>query len=118
MERILTGGKKVAFGMNEAYNWNYMPSMHAEIDAYLKIKNYKNISKKLDLFVIRITKGGRLAESRPCYHCIDILSKSRLNICNVYYSTSDGNIVCESFKNLITDSTPHITRGFSRRRRV
>jgi hypothetical protein len=93
-----------------------MPSIHAEIDAYYKIKNYKNIGKKLDLFVIRITKGGNLAESRPCFHCIDILSKSKLNICNVYYSTSNGTIVCESFKSLIVNSNINISRGFARHR--
>ncbi len=117
MVRTPTGGKKVAFGMNEPFSWNYMPSMHAEIDAYSKIKNYKNISKKLDLFVIRITKGGNLAESRPCFHCIDILSKSKLNICNVYYSTSDGSIVCESFKSLVANSSNYVTRGFVKKKR-
>ena len=91
-----------------------MPSTHAEVDAYSKIKNYKNISKKLDLFVIRITKGGSLAESRPCAHCVDILSRSKLNICNVYYSTSDGLIVCEPFKSLVSNSVNHISSGFSR----
>ncbi len=93
-----------------------MPSLHAEIDAFSKIKNYKNIGKKLDLFVIRITKGGNLAESRPCFHCIDILSKSKLNICNVYYSTSSGTIVCESFKNLVANSNINISKGFTRHR--
>lgn len=93
-----------------------MPSTHAEIDAYSKIKNYKNISKKLDLFVIRITKGGNLAESRPCSHCVGILSRSKLNIRNVYYSTSSGLIVCESFKSLISNSNTHISRGFYRHR--
>ena len=91
-----------------------MPSTHAEIDAYSKIKNYKNVNKKLDLFVIRITKGGNLAESRPCSHCIGILSKSRLNIRNVYYSTSGGTIICESFKSLISNSNNYVSTGFIR----
>jgi len=112
--RIQIGGKKVSFGMNDTRTWNYMPSMHAEIDAYSKIKNYKNISKKLDLFVIRITKGGNLAESCPCFHCINVLSKSHLNICNVYYSTSEGTIVRKSFKNLIVNSNNYVSTGFLR----
>jgi hypothetical protein len=114
MLKTPTGGKKVAFGMNQPFRWNYMPSTHAEIDAFSKIKGYKNISKKLDLFVIRITKGGNLAESRPCFHCIDILAKSHLNICNVYYSTSDGTIVCEAFKSLVANSASHVSTGFVR----
>lgn len=91
-----------------------MPTTHAEINAYTKIKGCKNIPKKLDLFVIRITKGGNLAESRPCLHCINILSKSYLNLINVYYSTADGIIVCETFKSLINDTSCHITGGFLR----
>lgn len=93
-----------------------MPSLHAEIDAYSKIKNYKNIPKKLDLLVIRITNGGNLAESRPCFHCINILAKSKLNIKNVYYSTSGGIIVCEKFTDLILNSKKYITGGFLRNR--
>jgi hypothetical protein len=115
MEKTPTGGKKFAFGMNEPTKWNYMPSMHAEIDAYTKIKGYKNISKKLDILVIRITKGGNLAESRPCFHCIDILAKSHLNICDVYYSTSEGTIVCEPFKSLLANSKNYVTSGFIKR---
>ncbi len=101
--------------MNTNHKWNYMPSLHAEIDAFKKIKKYKNTPKKLDLFVIRITNSGNLAESRPCFHCIDILSKSRLHICNVYYSTSSGTIVCETFDNLKFNSKKYITKGFSKK---
>lgn len=92
-----------------------MPTLHAEIDAYRKIRNYKNVPKKLDLYVIRITNGGVLAESKPCFHCIDILSKSKLNIRNVYYSTSDRTIVCESFAHLVSNSTKYVTTGFLRK---
>ncbi len=88
-----------------------MPNIHAEIDAYIKIKNYKYITKGVDLFVIRITKGGNLAESRPCFHCLDILSKSRLNIRDVYYSTASRVIVCEPFKNLVSSNDKYITTG-------
>lgn len=101
--------------MNDTTNWNYMPTLHAEIDAYTKIKNYKNVPKKMDLLVVRITNGGNLAESRPCFHCINILAKSRLNIKNIYYSTSDRTIVCEKFVDLISSSKKYITRGFKRR---
>ena len=102
--------------MNHPFKWNYMPSIHAEIDAYYKIKNYKNIGKKLDLFVIRITKGGNLAESRPCFHCIDILSKSKLNICNVYYSTSSGKIAKEKLVTMKENKNTTISSGMRRTR--
>lgn len=88
-----------------------MPSRHAEIDAYTKIKGYKNIPKVMDMFVIRITKTGDLAESRPCYHCLDFLIKSKLNIKYIYYSTKDGKIVREVFKNMITSEKTYISSG-------
>jgi len=113
--KILIGGKKVVIGFNNTTNWNYMPTLHAEIDAYTKIKNYKNVPKKMDLLVVRITNGGNLAESRPCFHCINILAKSKLNIKNIYYSTSDRTIVCEKFVDLVSSTKKYVTRGFKRR---
>ena len=114
MLKTQIGMKNVSFGMNETNKWNYMPTTHAEVSAYMKIKGYKNIKNKLDLFVIRITKGGKLSESRPCFHCIDILHKSHLNIVNVYYSTTEGTIVCEKFKNMILHKHIHISKGYKR----
>lgn len=92
-----------------------MPSTHAEMSAYFKIRHYKNIAKKLDLFVIRITKGGNLAESRPCFHCVDVLAKSKLNIVNVYYSTAEGTIVYEKFSSMASNTCHHITTGFAKK---
>ncbi len=89
-----------------------MPSLHAEMDAYSKIKGFKGITKKVDLFVIRITKGGNLAESRPCFHCIDYLSRSKLKIQDVYYSTSDGTIVSETFSDMVLSGTKYVTSGY------
>lgn len=102
--------------MNHHQPWNFMPSTHAEIDAYCKIKNYRNTPKKLDLFVVRITKTGKIAESKPCMHCIKILGKTRLQIQNVYYSTNDEKIVCDTFYNLINCSSHHVTGGFIRKK--
>ncbi len=92
--------EKSCIGSSENITHRHMPSKHAEIDAYNKIRNYKNMPKKIDIFVIRLTKLGILAESRPCYHCLDFLEKSGLNIKYVYYSTSDGNIDRAVFKNI------------------
>lgn len=115
MVNIHSGGKKLAFGQNDDTTWKYMPSLHAEMDAYSKIKNFKGITKKVDLFVIRITKGGNLAESRPCFHCIDYLSRSKLKIQDVYYSTSKGIIVSESFCDMIKSNSKYITRGYRKK---
>ena len=105
------GGKKLAFGSSENITCRFMPSKHAEIDAYNKIKTYKNMPKKIDIFVIRLTKTGLLSESRPCYHCINSLEKSGLNIKYVYYSTSDGLIVKEIFKTMKYSDITYVSSG-------
>ena len=52
----------------------------------------KSKYKKIDMIVIRQSKG-RLAESKCCEDCIKLMKS--VGIRKVYYSNSDGNIVCE-----------------------
>jgi hypothetical protein len=103
--------KKVAFGSSENIAYKHMPSKHAEIDAYNKIRKYKNMPKKIDIFVIRLSRTGLLAASRPCYHCIDMLEKTGLNIIYIYYSNSSGEIVREIFKNMKSSDETYISSG-------
>lgn len=88
-----------------------MPSKHAEMDALNKIKKWKNMPKCIDMFVIRFNKTGGLSESRPCYHCIDSLEKSKINIKNVYYSNSSGIITKEKFKKMKDSPLTYISSG-------
>ena len=88
-----------------------MPSTHAEIDAIEKIKNKKNKPKKVDLLVIRLTKSGLLAESRPCYHCLHFMERSNINIKNIYYSTSNGTIAREKLFEMRSSSITCISSG-------
>lgn len=87
-----------------------MPTTHAEINAINKVKNYKNIPKKIDLLVVRFTKTGLLAESKPCYHCVQSMLQSNLNIINVYYSTQNG-IIKEKMHKLANDKTVCFSSG-------
>jgi cytidine deaminase len=104
--RVVAGAKKLAIGTNSNSKFKFMPSTHAEVNAIQKIKNKKNKPKKLDIVVVRFTKLGTLAESRPCYHCLCFMERSGLDIRNVYYSTSEGIIakekLCEMRSNPIT----------------
>ena len=88
-----------------------MPSTHAEIDAIGKIMNKKNKPKKLDIVVVRYTKSGELAESRPCYHCLCFMEKSRLDIRNIYYSTSEGTIVKERLEEMKANPITCVSSG-------
>lgn len=98
--------RKIFIGENQKYNqWSNSLSTHAEIDALNRLKS-KNINikrYKFDLLVIRISKTGKLGESRPCYHCLKKLEESGIKIKNVYYSTNLFGIQKEKF-NLMKDS--------------
>lgn len=93
--------KKVAIGVNSNYKKGIMPSTHAEADALKKVSRKKNIPKMIDIVVIRCSKEGIIGESRPCYHCILTMSKSRLNIKNIYYTTRNGEMVKEELCEMI-----------------
>lgn len=88
-----------------------MPSKHAEMDVLNKVKNKKNMPKKIDLMVIRLTKTGLLTESRPCYHCLCFMEKCTLDIRDVYYSTSEGTIVKEKLSDMKSNPVTCISSG-------
>ena len=52
------------------------------------------------MIVIRVSRTGKLGESRPCFHCLEKLEKSDVNIQNVYYSTKEGVIEKEKLKSM------------------
>lgn len=79
-------------------------SIHAEIDAFIKLHNKKH-SCGLDIIVIRSGKD-KLQYSRPCNHCIEFLKKKGFR--KIYYSNEKGTIECE----YITDmEQKHISSG-------
>ena len=93
--------KVASFGQNSIYKGK-IASIHAEINALNKI-NYKD-SKKIipyNLISLRFSKTNQLGNSRPCYHCLIKLKKSKINIKYVYYSDNDGNIIMEKFNDMI-----------------
>lgn len=96
--------------------------IHAEMDVLGKFsrifsrkRNYKNMKRIItrNLLVIRIDRNGNLKESRPCCKCLEILYTSRsCRIQYVYYSTSDGTIVREKFRDLYEKRNEYHTRRF------
>lgn len=38
--------------------------------------------------------------ARPCYHCLEIMKTVNIRYC--YYSTYEGNIICEKVSNMIS----------------
>ena len=91
---------------------------HAEIDALKKLDNLIRVkkckkNKKMDLVVIRINKSGNLCESAPCYHCTKELERSKVvKINNLYFSRSDGTIICIKFSEWLKNENFHISKGW------
>lgn len=103
--------KKVAFGVNCETKFMNMPSRHAEADVLNKIKHKKNLPRCVDIFVIRLSKSGTLGESRPCYHCLEMMEKSGLNIKYIYYSNYEGQIIREKFNFMKNNPSTYISSG-------
>jgi len=87
-------------------------SVHAEIDVINKFNKKKNKPRKVDLYIINLTKNGNYSEARPCFHCIIKLIKSKIDIRHVYYSTHTG-IHKETFSNMV-NTTSYISYGIKR----
>jgi hypothetical protein len=101
----------IAYGCNSNVKFKHMPSKHAEVDAITKVKYWKNRPKNIDLLVVRLTKSGQLAESRPCFDCIEFIEKTGINVKNVYYSTCDRVIVKENFKHMKNNPITYVSSG-------
>ena len=68
---------------------SYRPNqifLHAEVDAIVRTVNqYGNeILKESDIYVLRTTKAGNVAESRPCDGCMEVINA--FGIKNIYWS--------------------------------
>lgn len=61
--------------------------IHAEIDAIVKVKN-KDILKECSIHVLRLTKGNRIGNSKPCLGCMNALN--HYGIKKIYW-TDNGN---------------------------
>lgn len=92
-------------------------SVHAEHHAVMRLPpSHKKVGhmKKLDLLVIRVNRGGSLCSSKPCLHCVTMLSQllplKGYRVRNIYYSTEDGDIASASLVSLLRDEFPHVSK--------
>lgn len=93
--------------------------IHAEIDAMQKLnrlyKNKRNVKriKRVDLLVIRLGRLGDYRSSKPCEKCLETLYKMEsYKVRYIYYSTENGTIVREKFKDLYDKRHEYKTRRF------
>ena len=92
----------------------YLPSVHAEISACIKVYNtYVRTHKKslkADLFIMRNNSLGKGFSSKPCRDCIRLLRSDfpLIHINRVSYF-ENGKIITEKFSDISND---HVSRGF------
>ena len=115
---MIIGYKKAALSQN-CIRPGLPVSIHAELNSLKRFRHVmssKNLNNKhVDLLVIRLTKSNKLGESRPCFHCLEQLIKSNVNIRYVYYSTNDETIEREKFSTMINSSKTYVSYGHKKR---
>jgi len=68
----------------------------------------KSKNQKYDLMVVRVNKIGEMCNARPCCKCLAMMKA--VGIRKVYYSVSDGEIVCENVKNMVSIQVSTVTK--------
>ena len=112
---------------------HHVPSLHAEARALLSFygKNiyYNNCkrkwcfydikykAKKVDVVVIRVTRGGELANARPCRKCLAMMED--LGVKRVHYSSGDSSdgedeIITEVVKDMYSIQDSSSAKHFAR----
>jgi deoxycytidylate deaminase len=88
-------------------------SLHAEANAIRKAASNRSIKNttSVDLIVIRVSPTGIIGQSKPCFQCMQQISKARFRISKVYYSNAKGEIICENINQLLRTSVIHIGFG-------
>jgi tRNA(Arg) A34 adenosine deaminase TadA len=89
---IMSGKNVISKGHNHVRNQIGTLSIHAEMDALWKVDSYQYANKKA--VVMRLSNGGmKLANSRPCPMCMNLMKQNGVN--TIVYSTSTGTIQME-----------------------
>jgi len=101
----VASGKIVARGCNNARTYSKdgiigeSLSCHAEIDVLRKIYK-KGFTKKINLYVARITSAGELVCSAPCIDCF--ITMQEFNIKDIIYIGHNGEILKRSLEEFQT----------------
>lgn len=104
---------------NVFYKSNQFPySSHSEVEGVKHfLKKYKTRHNyKIIFIVIKITKTGKIGNSKPCKHCANFLYNhlSNMNIDKIFYSTPN-NCLVNLDKDSLRNNNFKLSSGFSRR---
>lgn len=104
---LICNGELYSLGINKFVPFKKYKGMqlyrtiHAELSIFEKVS--KRMVKGMDIIVIRINRGLKLRNSRPCKDCIEELQ--RIGIRKVYYSDDNGDIVYEFVEDMAKTHT-------------
>lgn len=92
-------------------------SVHAEDHAIQRLPSRPSNKKrlhKLDILVVRVSKTGLMGNSKPCHHCLMLLSQQLPQrgyyISHVYFSNEQGDIQCMKLSTLLYHDEHHFSR--------
>jgi hypothetical protein len=76
---------------------------------YKEKRKYRN---KYNLIVIRVNHKGNLVNARPCHNCVDMLKACGIK--NIFYSTQNGDIICEKVNQIVSINSSSVSRLIER----
>ena len=115
----VVSGKIVARGCNHyrTYSKDGMIgkscSCHAEIDVLRKCLK-KNITKQINLYIVRISSVGEVMCSAPCIDCF--FKMKEFNIKSLVYIGHDGDIIKRNFEDFHTTHHSSGSKAISAKR--
>lgn len=107
----------ISYGINRYPTTQKSRSIHAEEDALNKLRYRSRSLKIVNICVIRTTLSGKLANSKPCIHCLqrldELAPRKGYRINWIYYSKADGTMDRCKLKTLLDAKDLHVS-GFYR----
>lgn len=91
---LVRNGNLAGSGYNKNHSHprseSYENMIHAELSALLNAGKIWGNTRKTDLYVVRVTKGGSLATSKPCDDCMDLMLETGID--SVTYIDENGRV--------------------------
>lgn len=102
--RIIQSGRNQYCGMHRLrhFTTRRIWSLHAEMDVIAGLPKY--VTKGATLVIVRVSRSGELANSKPCNICMSLIRRS--DIKNIIYSHDETTYINSSTSKLF----PKLTR--------
>ncbi len=104
---LVKGGKIITYGESSLGGKPYFSpirgrSCHSEMSVLKYISSKLGNKRKVRKYVlwnVRWTRDGKLANSKPCFHCQQVLLNVGIN--KIVFSTNEGEFIKTNISNLV-----------------